>query len=74
MYDAFDAYPDCQPRTPIDPVAKILSPGLMRGNTDLPPSVRADVPAYRDCTVCGGRGASRGMVCLGCKGAGRVPR
>lgn len=30
-------------RTPIDPVAKILSPGLQKGNADLQPAVRGDV-------------------------------
>lgn len=67
-----DAYPDCQPRTPIDPVARILSPGLMRGNADLPPATRGHLSELRDCTVCAGRGASRGVVCKGCNGAGRV--
>lgn len=77
-----DAYPDCQPRTPIDPVAKILSPGLQRGNTDLQPATRGHVPEYRDCAVCGGRGVvgsafpdrSGHRQCMGCKGAGRVKR
>lgn len=69
-----DAYPDCQPRTPIDPLAKIVSPGLMRGNDDLRPMAvsRGHLSELRDCTVCAGRGASRGVVCRGCNGAGRV--
>lgn len=69
-------------RTPIDPVARILSPGLMKGNTDLQPAMSADVPAYRDCTVCAGRGVTGNplpnlgghLQCPSCKGAGRVPR
>lgn len=69
-----DQYPDCQPRTPIDPIARILSPGLQRGNADLPPATRGHLAELRDCTVCAGRGASRGVVCKGCNGAGRVKR
>lgn len=33
-----DQYPDCQPRTPIDPPSTVRSPGLMRGNADLQPA------------------------------------
>lgn len=62
---------DCQPRTPIDPPTTILGV-IYKGNTDLNPTVRAEVSAYRDCTVCGGSGASRGVACRGCAGFGRV--
>ncbi len=68
-----DPYPDCQPRTPIDPPTRILGV-IYKGNTDINPTVRADVPAYRDCTVCAGRCQSRGVVCKGCNGFGTVKR
>ena len=80
MHDTRDAYPDCQPRTPIDPVARILSPGLMRGNTDLLPATW--VPrAYRPCPTCDGRGvlprnpwakAPGDLMCGQCRGVGTV--
>lgn len=64
---------DIQPRTPIDPPTRILGV-VFKGNTDLNPTARSEVSAYRDCTVCGGSGASRGHWCHGCKGAGKVAR
>lgn len=75
-----DQYPDCQPRTPIDPVAKISIPGLMKGNSDLKPSTW-NPPKYRDCPRCGGRGIvgkfddarmSGNPMCTTCMGAGTV--
>lgn len=63
--------PDPLPRTPIEPTTRILGT-VYKGNTDLNPTVRAEVSAYRDCTVCAGRGASRGVACRGCAGFGRV--
>lgn len=68
-----DQYPDCQPRTPIDPPTTITGV-IFKGNTDLPPSVRSDVSALRDCTACGGRGVSTGVVCKACKGKGWIAR
>lgn len=68
-----DPYPDCQPRTPIDATTRILGV-IFKGNADLNPTARADVSAYRDCSVCGGSGAVRGHWCNGCRGAGRVGR
>lgn len=66
-------YADIQPRTPIDPPTKILGV-VFKGNTDINPTVRADVPAYRDCTVCAGRGVTRGVACQACGSYGRVRR
>lgn len=77
-----DAYPDCQPRTPIDPVARILSPGLQRGNADLQPAMCKQKPVTRECPTCNGRGVMPrspwakepgDVMCSPCKGAGRVP-
>lgn len=70
---AYDKFFDCQPRTPIDAPTRILGT-VFKGNSDLNPTVRADVPNYRDCSICGGSGATRGHWCDGCKGSGKVAR
>lgn len=76
-----DAYPDCQPRTPIDPVARIVSPGLLRGNADLQPAMCRQKPVTRECPTCSGRGVlprspwakeSGDLLCTPCDGSGRV--
>jgi len=67
------SYDHIQPRTPIDPVTRITGV-IYKGNTDLPPSVRGHLSDKRDCGLCGGRGVSIGVVCIGCKGVGQVPR
>lgn len=33
-----DQYPDCLPRTPIDPCTTIKAPGIQKGNADLQPA------------------------------------
>lgn len=72
-----DQYPDCLPRTPIDPPSTVRSPGLMRGNADLKPSTW-NPPQYRDCQTCMGKGTGRALIgggnaaCAECKGFGRI--
>lgn len=72
--------PDCQPRTPIDPVTTIRADGLQKGNTDLNPTAWKPVE-YRDCDRCEGRGVTgRALVgggsvaCPKCLGVGRLAR
>lgn len=74
-----DQYPDCQPRTPIDPVTTVRSPGLMRGNSDLQPAQWAP-RQYRECPGCEGKGVvgkifkdgTGQAMCTQCMGAGSV--
>lgn len=72
-----DRYPDCQPRTPIDPVTTVRSPGLLRGNADLQPATWSP-PRYRDCQSCMGKGTGRALhgggnaACPECHGHGKV--